>query len=680
MTDASGRPDDDSSLVLQIERRDCQPASSGFQIDGGKATRMQQGAQLASTCGKEMAMKIDDYYTKLFVSDPGWSSPHPNQEEAARWCKIAGFLEQVVRYREREGRGPLRLLDVGCGRGWLTHLVSRYGTAEGLDPVKAVVDHARRLFPLIRFHVGTPEIFLAQSTSAPYDVVICSEVIEHVSYDRQEAFVASLGRLVAPGGFLILSTPRHEAREQWERIAKPCQPIEDWVTEAQVEELLAAQGFTAVGLERLHVEMRPLRYMPAPTPHELETKQLLPLYQVWLAQRNSDQSTVCSLRSRPPKVSVIVPTYNRPQRLKAALGSILSQTFQDFEIIVVNDGEESVEPIVRELDRQCRITLINHDRNRGLAAARNTGIRVARGKYIAYLDDDDRYLPDHLETLVTVLERGPYKAAYTDAWRVHERYQEGRYVEVGRDVPYSQEFSLPQLLIGNYFPVLCVMHERSCLEEVGFFDESLFAHEDWDLWIRLAEKFPFIHVKKVTAEFTWRTDGSSMTSGTRHTYYRTTDIIYRKYRPLAERFPGVPAAQERQLAEWKKQFQSDRFSCSIIIPVYNNLELTKQCLTALASATTGVDYEVILVDNGSTDGTTAFLQTLQGEVQVIRNEENRGFAKACNQGAKAARGKYLVFLNNDTIPQPNWLGPLVQEVEEHPEVGVVGSKLLYPDG
>ncbi|MCP9473511.1 MAG: glycosyltransferase family 2 protein, partial [Nitrospira sp.] len=171
-----------------------------------------------------------------------------------------------------------------------------------------------------------------------------------------------------------------------------------------------------------------------------------------------------------------------------------------------------------------------------------------------------------------------------------------------------------------------------------------------------------------------------MTSGTRHTYYRTTDIIYRKYRPLAERFPGVLAAQERQLAEWRKQFQSDRFSCSIIIPVYNNLELTKQCLTALASATTGVDYEVILVDNGSTDETAAFLQTLQGDVRIIRNDENRGFAKACNQGAKAARGKYLVFLNNDTIPQPNWLGPLVQEVEEHPEVGVVGSKLLYPDG
>ncbi len=680
ITDASGCADVDGSSVLQIWRHDRQPASGGFQIGDDKTTRMQQEAQLNPTRGEEMAMIVDDYYTKLFVSDPGWSSPYPNQEEAARWCKIAGFLEHVVRYQERRGGGALRLLDVGCGRGWLTHLASRYGIAEGLDPVQAVVDHARQLFPAIRFHVGTPETFLTQSDRVPYDVVICSEVIEHVPYDRQEAFVASLGRLITAGGYLVLTTPRYEVREQWERIAKPCQPVEDWVTEAQVEQLLAAQGFTAVGLERLHVEVPPLRYLLAPTPHELQTKQLLPLYQVWLAQENSGRSAVCSLRSLPPKVSVIVPTYNRPQRLKAALGSVLSQTFQDFEIIVVNDGEESVELVVRELDRQCRITVINHDRNRGLAAARNTGIRMARGKYIAYLDDDDRYLPDHLETLVTVLEKGSYKAAYSDAWRVHERCEEGRYVEVGRDVPYSQEFSFPHLLVGNYFPVLCVMHERSCLDEVGCFDESLFAHEDWDLWIRMAEKFPFIHVKKVTAEFTWRTDGSSMTSSTRHTYYRTTDIIYRKYRPLAERFPGVPAAQERQLAGFKKQFQSDRFVCSIIIPVFNNLELTKQCLTTLAFATTGVDYEVILVDNGSTDGTASFLQTLQGDVRIIQNDENLGFAKACNQGAKAARGKYLVFLNNDTIPQPNWLGPLVQEVDEHPDVGIVGSKLLYPDG
>lgn len=123
-----------------------------------------------------------------------------------------------------------------------------------------------------------------------------------------------------------------------------------------------------------------------------------------------------------------------------------------------------------------------------------------------------------------------------------------------------------------------------------------------------------------------------------------------------------------------------RFKASIIIPVFNKLELTRQCLTTLASATTMPEYEVIVVDNASTDGTAEFLTELGGDVQVIRNPENYGFAIACNQGAKAARGEFLLFLNNDTIPTDGWLNALVDEVERHTDVAVVGSKLLYEDG
>lgn len=120
--------------------------------------------------------------------------------------------------------------------------------------------------------------------------------------------------------------------------------------------------------------------------------------------------------------------------------------------------------------------------------------------------------------------------------------------------------------------------------------------------------------------------------------------------------------------------------CSIIIPVWNNNELTQQCLKNLADVTDGVSYEVIVVDNGSTDGVQDFLQSLGGDVRVIRNQSNLGFSKACNQGARAARGEFLVFLNNDTIPLKKWLSALVEEVQAHPDVAVVGSKLLYEDG
>ncbi|HWD93766.1 MAG TPA: glycosyltransferase [Verrucomicrobiae bacterium] len=116
---------------------------------------------------------------------------------------------------------------------------------------------------------------------------------------------------------------------------------------------------------------------------------------------------------------------------------------------------------------------------------------------------------------------------------------------------------------------------------------------------------------------------------------------------------------------------------SIVIPVFNRLELTRDCLKALREKTSG-NYEVIVVNNASTDGTAEFLneQEKAGAIRHIRNSENTGFAQACNQGAQAARGSLLLFLNNDTQVTPNWLGAMAQAAQR-PQIGVVGAKLLY---
>ena len=121
---------------------------------------------------------------------------------------------------------------------------------------------------------------------------------------------------------------------------------------------------------------------------------------------------------------------------------------------------------------------------------------------------------------------------------------------------------------------------------------------------------------------------------------------------------------------------------SIIIPAFNNLALTRQCLEAVRKTADPVPAEIIVVDNGSTDGTSAYLLQEQeaGHLQAIINSENLGFAKACNQGARAAAGHYIVFLNNDTIAQPHWLEEMVHVAESDTNIGIVGSKLLFPDG
>ncbi len=126
--------------------------------------------------------------------------------------------------------------------------------------------------------------------------------------------------------------------------------------------------------------------------------------------------------------------------------------------------------------------------------------------------------------------------------------------------------------------------------------------------------------------------------------------------------------------------KNEEIFCSIIIPLFNKVEYTKQCMAALALNTEKAPvYEVILVDNASTDGTAEFLRNHAGDVTIITNLKNLGFAKACNQGGRLARGRYLVFLNNDTIPHPGWLDALIRGVKQE-SADIVGAKLLYPNG
>ena len=386
-----------------------------------------------------------------------------------------------------------------------------------------------------------------------------------------------------------------------------------------------------------------------------------------------------------PLVSVIVPTFERPEWLERALRSVLAQTHPHVEVIVVNDGGAPVEHVVRKVAAAASASAFDRDvhyvrlaRNLNRSAARNAGLRLARGKYVAYLDDDDWYLPRHLELLVAALEREGAAVAYGFAQRVHEQRRGETWVQSPPEPIYCAPFRRDVLLVENFIPLPCLMHRRDCIDAVGGFDEDMFTHEDWDLLIRLAERHDFVQVQEVTCSFSWRTDGSSTSSRHRDDFVRTLALVHGRYAHLAAGAPGVVEAQRR--ARERHASQPTSYECSIVIPLFNRAELTRQCLMELARVTEDVHYEVVLVDNASTDGTAALLAKLGGDVQIVRNTENLGFARACNQGAQAARGKHLVFLNNDTIPLAGWLRAMIDVVERRAEVAVVGSKLLYPDG
>lgn len=198
-----------------------------------------------------------------------------------------------------------------------------------------------------------------------------------------------------------------------------------------------------------------------------------------------------------PKVSVIIPTYNRPDFLRLAITSVLNQTFKDLEILVVDDASRGyrVKEIVYDF-RDERIRYIRHVDNKGLSASRNTGIKASVGKYIALLDDDDEWFPLKLEKQFDLLEKSLPKVGvvYTGSLKIDKTSDK----VFGIEIPTKR---------GNIFDDLiksdCVIAggsstliRRECFEKVGFFDDSVVAWEAYDMWIRISRVFDFEYVEQ----------------------------------------------------------------------------------------------------------------------------------------------------------------------------------------
>lgn len=360
-------------------------------------------------------------------------------------------------------------------------------------------------------------------------------------------------------------------------------------------------------------------------------------------------------------VSVIVPTYNRPDTLKRALESIAAQTYKYVEAIVVNDAGQDVSNVINTFRNRLTIKYIAHDVNKDRAAARNTAIRHASGQYIAYLDDDDIFYPDHIETALKILTNTNYKVVYTDAYRAHQIKCGETYRAIRKDIPYSIDYVKGIFYTTNITPILCVVHDRSCFNEVGMFDESLPVLEDWDLWIRMSEKYDFYHIKQATCEFSWRVDGTSTTSSKPDEFARVRELIYKKnYKRFLETGIQISTCPRKPV--------------SIIILTWNALEYTKKCIDSIRHHT-NYPHEIIFVDNASTDGTVEYLRKLVKEYpnyKLIENQVNKGFAAGNNQGAAIASGEYVMLMNNDVLVPDGWLEGLVASLERDEKIGMVG--------
>ena len=197
-----------------------------------------------------------------------------------------------------------------------------------------------------------------------------------------------------------------------------------------------------------------------------------------------------------PTVSVIVPAYNAMTYLPETIANLLEQTYTDFEVVVVNDcSTDNIEEWVTQIS-DSRVRLVSQE-NKGLATARNTGIKASQGEYLAFLDADDLWESTKLAKQVQVLDSHP-EVGLVYSWVTYIA-QEGK--TTGRTVSYQAEGDVwRELVQKNLIECGSVpMVRLSCLEKVGLFDEQLSylnVGEDWDMWLRIAARYPFKVIKE----------------------------------------------------------------------------------------------------------------------------------------------------------------------------------------
>ena len=212
-------------------------------------------------------------------------------------------------------------------------------------------------------------------------------------------------------------------------------------------------------------------------------------------QRNSN-------KDRNPLVSVIIPTHNAGKFIAQALQTVLDQTYAQYEVTVVDDGStDETKDILREFDGSIRYL---YQDNRGPSAARNAGIRIAQGDYICFLDADDLWVPNKLESQIAFFEEhADIGLVFSDEEEIsthgttrHSRLARSRFCSdlVGH-APVRTAFQ--KLLIENFIPTSTVMIRKECFAKAGLFDQTLTVVEDRDLWLRIAAHFEIACLPRV---------------------------------------------------------------------------------------------------------------------------------------------------------------------------------------
>lgn len=413
--------------------------------------------------------------------------------------------------------------------------------------------------------------------------------------------------------------------------------------------------------------------------------------------------------SQSPEVlqttTIVIVTYNSAATIDACLASVIANIRSgDSVIIIDNASRDNTSEKLRRYADVSVLTLILNQENSGYAVAVNQGIRLARTAFVTLLNPDtvvttgwSERLQNHFSSSA-IAAVGPVSNFAAGRQSVSCHWKGPLPEQISPDqaaaelaLTYDQGAEKTELLIG-----FCLMLRRELDDLPVFMDERLFLGNDdlelsWRLRLQgyelLIAKDCFVYHE---GQHSFRSDPETLTG---RLVQESSAALYRILAACygADRVPSpeklwnidwfeVDGACWNDDVPWDQVlFQPAPWLCpdhlvSIIILTFNQWRYTEECLAAVARHTPE-PYELIIVDNGSIDGTVEYLRQMadhNDRISLILNNENRGYAAGCNQGIQAARGEYLVLLNNDVVVTPEWLSGLLECHRSHAGAGVVG--------
>ncbi len=381
-----------------------------------------------------------------------------------------------------------------------------------------------------------------------------------------------------------------------------------------------------------------------------------------------------------PLISIIIPVYNIEKKyLSECLDSILNQSYQNFEICIADDCSKNKETIstLKEYEKKDkRIKVVYRKENGHISACSNSALDIAKGEYIALVDDDDLLTPDALAEVVKVLNKNKkIDFIYSDEDKINLYGKRC-------DPNFKPNFSPDTLLSLNYICHLSVIRKK-LVTKVGGFEIGLEGAQDYDLFLKVTELTNNIyHIPKIL--YHWRmVEGSTSMTMDNKNYALDKGKIAISNALKRRKIDADVMVDDKSLYYFVNYKIKKEPLVSIIIPTKDYAETLDTCLKSLFKKTEYHNYEVIVVNNNSEKKETYDLfnnyKKKYSNFNVVDANYEFNYSKINNDAVKKSKGEYICLLNNDTeIITPQWLNIMVGFASQK-HIGTVGAKLLYPD-